>query len=75
MQNNYKIKLNIILKNFFINKLKKPFLGIKYKIFINKNFMFYTISTIILTLYSFNLLSNYSILVNFYFNYNFFFLF
>lgn len=75
MQNNYKIKLNIILKKFFMNKLQKYFLGVKYKIFSNKNFMFYTLSTIILIIYSFNLLSNYSILVNFYFNNIFFFLF
>ena len=68
----YKIKINSSIKLIFLNKKLKSFLGVKYKIFVNKNFVFYILTTIIMLLFSFNLIINNAILVNFFFNYNFF---
>ena len=79
MQLIYKNKINLFLimysKKKIINKIKNSNFwnfNFKYKILINKYFIYFLIINIILYFYSFNLIKNYSINNNVYFNYNFF---
>ncbi len=75
MQSIFKTKINVKLINILLIKKKSLFLGLKYKIFVNKNFIFYILSSIFIFLFTFNAVINSSILVNFYFNYNFLYFF
>jgi len=74
VQVNYKNKLNLTLINSLLN-INSQGLVFKYKIFLNKNFIFYIISNIIILFFSWNLLNNNSINVNLYFNLNFLYFF